>query len=171
MSTYATNRSMPACTVIPVLAYEDAGQASDWLCAVFGFTERLRVGNHRAQLIVGGGAIMVRERRGGQEAATPDRASTGPSRADEMTHSVLVRVEDVNGHHDRARERGARILQPPADYPYGERQYSAEDLGGHRWTFSQSVVDVAPEEWGATVANDESEATAPTDGSDARPTR
>jgi len=36
----------------------------------------------------------------------------------------------------------------PADYPYGERQYTAEDLAGHVWTFSLSINDVAPEEWG-----------------------
>jgi len=39
---------------------------------------------------------------------------------------------------------------PPADYPYGERQYTAEGLAGHCWTFSQSIADVAPEEWGGT---------------------
>jgi uncharacterized glyoxalase superfamily protein PhnB len=60
----------------------------------------------------------------------------------------MVRVEDVNDHHEHARKRGARILQPPSDFPYGERQYTAADLGGHRWTFSQSIADVAPEEWG-----------------------
>jgi uncharacterized glyoxalase superfamily protein PhnB len=60
----------------------------------------------------------------------------------------MVRVDDVNTHHEHARERGARILHPPTDYPYGERQYTAEDLGGHHWSFSQSIADVAPEEWG-----------------------
>ena len=49
-----------------------------------------------------------------------------------------------------ASERGAQILDPPTDYPYGERQYTAVDLGGHTWTFSQSIVDVAPEDWGGT---------------------
>jgi hypothetical protein len=39
-------------------------------------------------------------------------------------------------------------LRAPADYPYGERQYSVEDFAGHRWTFTQSIADVAPEEWG-----------------------
>jgi hypothetical protein len=53
-------------------------------------------------------------------------------------------------NRDPAREGGARILDPPADYPYGERQYTAEDLSGHRWTFSQSIADVVPEEWGGT---------------------
>ncbi|HEY7347543.1 MAG TPA: VOC family protein [Ktedonobacterales bacterium] len=141
------NRSVPACTVIPVLAYEDVGRAVDWLCSAFGFTERLRIGTHRAQLVVGDGAVVVSE-------GHPDQGSKTPTNA--VSHSVLVRVEDVDRHYERARARGARILHPPTDYPFGERQYSTEDLGGHCWTFSQSIADVEPSEWGATVARQES---------------
>jgi hypothetical protein len=36
----------------------------------------------------------------------------------------------------------------PTDFEYGERQYAAEDLADHRWTFSETLADVAPEEWG-----------------------
>ena len=36
----------------------------------------------------------------------------------------------------------------PTDFEYGERQYQAEDPAGHRWTFSETLRDVAPEEWG-----------------------
>lgn len=144
------NRSMPTCTVIPELVYEDVGEALDWLCEKFGFVERWRAGNHRAQLSVGDGAVAVTERRIGQGFESPDAAELRPPRQGEVSHSVLVRVEDANSHHEHARRRGARILQPPADYPYGERQYTAEDLAGHRWTFSQSIEDVAPEEWGGT---------------------
>jgi uncharacterized glyoxalase superfamily protein PhnB len=43
---------------------------------------------------------------------------------------------------------GARIVMEPTDFPYGERQYEAEDFAGHRWTFSETLRDVAPEEWG-----------------------
>ncbi len=32
--------------------------------------------------------------------------------------------------------------------PFGERQYTAEDLAGHQWTFSETLADMAPEEWG-----------------------
>ena len=134
------NRSVPSATVIPVLSYADVGKASDWLCDVFGFRERLRIGNHRAQLVFGDGAVIVTEQREGRT-VQPDEAS----------HSVHVRVADVDRHYERARERGARILHAPEDYPFGERQYTAEDLGGHRWTFSQSIADVAPESWGATT--------------------
>lgn len=43
-----------------------------------------------------------------------------------------------------------KVIQEPRDFPYGERQYTAEDLGGHHWAFSQSIADVAPEEWGTS---------------------
>ena len=46
------------------------------------------------------------------------------------------------------RERAARIIREPADHPFGERQYTVEDFGGHEWTFSQTIADVAPEERG-----------------------
>lgn len=131
------NRSVPASSVIPVLGYRDVAAASDWLCEAFGFKERLRIGNHRAQLLFGDGAVIVTElgEPGGSTAA------------------VHVRVDDADRHHERAASRGARIANPPTDYPYGERQYTAEDLGGHRWTFSQSIADVDPASWGATNIN------------------
>jgi PhnB protein len=131
-----SNRTMPPCTVIPQLVYDDVAAAIDWLCDRFGFTERWRAGDHRAQLSVGQGTVAI----------TEPRTSTvlpGPQ-------SVMVRVDDAQRHCDRARSRGATIIEEPRDFPYGERQYTAEDLGGHRWTFSQSIADVVPEIWGAT---------------------
>jgi uncharacterized glyoxalase superfamily protein PhnB len=132
------NRSVPGASVIPVLAYADVAEASDWLCNAFGFTERLRIGRHRAQLVYGDGAVIVTER--------------GEAEGDPHEHSVHVRVEDADRHHDHAASCGARILHPPTDYPYGERQYGAEDPGGHRWTFSQSIADVDPASWGALIS-------------------
>jgi hypothetical protein len=39
----------------------------------------------------------------------------------------------------------------PTDFEYGERQYTAQDPAGHRWTFSETVEDVAPETWGGKL--------------------
>jgi uncharacterized glyoxalase superfamily protein PhnB len=47
----------------------------------------------------------------------------------------------------------ATIVMEPADYPFGERQYTAEDPGGQRWTVSESTSDVDPASWGATSIN------------------
>ncbi|ADB33713.1 Glyoxalase/bleomycin resistance protein/dioxygenase [Kribbella flavida DSM 17836] len=138
------NRSMPAPTVVPVLIYPEVRAAVDWLGKAFGFVERVRVGeDHRAQLGFGDGAVVVADVR-------HDRR---PPRSDEITHSVMVRVEDAHAHCEQARRHGARITMEPTDFPYGERQYSAEDLAGHHWTFSQTLADVAPEDWGGTSVN------------------
>lgn len=138
------NRSIPTSPVVPVLIYPNVREAVDWLVGAFGFAERVWIGeNHRAQLSFGDGAIIVGDVRN-------DRR---PPRSGEVTHSVMVRVEDASAHHVHARERGARILMEPKDFEYGERQYHAEDPWGHQWTFSQTVADVAPEQWGGvTVA-------------------
>ena len=70
-------------------------------------------------------------------------------------HYIMMRVADVDSHYERAWAHGARILEPPTDFPYGERQCRVEDPGGYVWTFSQTIADVAPEEWGGTlVASD-----------------
>ena len=135
-----SNRSIPRAIVIPVLAYPDVNQAAAWLCDAFGFSVRLRIGSHRVQLNVGDGAVIVREMRPNEVSAVLG-----------MAQSVTVRVEDVDAHCKRAREHGARITQDPVTHPYGERQYNAEDFAGRSWTFSQSVADVDPEEWGGTA--------------------
>jgi uncharacterized glyoxalase superfamily protein PhnB len=138
------NRSAPQATVVPILVYEDVVKAIDWLCDVFGFSERLRAAGPggsvtHAQLAMAEGAVMV-GRQGGE---------FRPPRQNEINQYVHIRVDDVDQHYDHARQRGARILKAPTTMPFGERQYTAEDLGGHRWTFSQSIADVAPEDWGA----------------------
>jgi len=130
------NRSMPSCTVIPSLPYPEVALAVDWLREVFGFTLRLRIGEHRAQLNVEDGAVVITQQD------NPD--SQGYT-------SVMVRVEDVNAHYDRALRHGASILSPPKDYPYGERQYTVEDCAGHRWHFSETIADVDPGTWGGTT--------------------
>ena len=138
-----TNRSLPAATVVPVLIYPDVREAVAWLTSAFGFTERVRIGeNHRAQMQVGESGAVI---------AADVRHDRRPPRAAEETHSVLVRVEDVDEHCARARAQGARILMEPTDFEYGERQYAAEDPAGHRWTFSQTLADVAPESWGGEL--------------------
>jgi uncharacterized glyoxalase superfamily protein PhnB len=60
-------------------------------------------------------------------------------------------VDDARAHCERARSHGAEILMEPTDFEYGERQYAAADPMGHQWTFSETLEDVAPEEWGGTL--------------------
>lgn len=142
MAELKPNRSIPSDTVVPVLVYPDVREAVEWLTSAFGFEERLQIGeNHRSQLRFGDGAVIVADVRHDQK----------PPRAGEVTHLVMVRIDDARAHCDRAREHGARILMEPTDFEYGERQYTAEDPAGHRWTFSETLDDVHPETWGGTL--------------------
>jgi len=134
------NRSVPHATVVPILAYPDVRKAVDWLRETFGFTERLQIAEHRAQLVIGGGAMIVAE--------YIDRERRPTEGADYVSHQIMVRVEDVQRHYEHAVARGAEILQPPVEHMFGERQYVMRDIGGHRWTFSQTMRDVHPSEWG-----------------------
>jgi len=131
-----SNRSMPAATVIPVLHYPDVPAAAAWLCRCFGFSERLRIGAHRVQLNVGDAAVVVAQ------------GPTPPAGAG----SVMVRVSGLDQHCAEAAKAGADILGKPTSFPFGERQYSAVDLGGHVWTFSQTEADVDPSLWGGQLA-------------------
>jgi uncharacterized glyoxalase superfamily protein PhnB len=142
------NRTMPAATVIPELVYEDVGEAIEWLCRVFGFAERWRLEDHRAQLAVGNGCVVVRETPLNAGGDVPAHEHLREMRESGRLHSVMVRVEDVDAHHEHARLAGAEIVDAPRSHPYGERQYLARDLAGHRWSFTQSIADVAPEDWG-----------------------
>jgi uncharacterized glyoxalase superfamily protein PhnB len=126
------NRSVPDVSVIPELPYPDVREAAEWLCRAFGFRERLKIGDHRAQLVYEDGAVIVIQ------------GEAGPSH-------LLVRVEDADAHRAQAEAAGAKIRSEPTDWPYGERQYSAEDPGGHIWTFSESIADVDPADWGGTL--------------------
>ncbi len=135
------NRSIPPSQVIPELAYPDIHAAAEWLSNAFGFSERLRIGNHRIQLVFGSGAVVLFSGR-----VQPSECSS---------HSVMVRVDNVDRHFAHARNAGARVLGAPVTYPYGERQYAAQDLVGHRWVFSQTVADVDPNEWGGVLVKRE----------------
>ncbi|HTQ18092.1 VOC family protein [Mycobacterium sp.] len=123
-----------------MLVYPDVRAAVDWLTAAFGFAERVRIGeSHRAQMSIGAdGAMIVADVHGDQQAPT----------ADVVTHVIKVRVEDVDTQFERARAAGAKVLEPPIDQEYGERECTLEDLAGHRWQFSQTLRDVSPEEYG-----------------------
>ena len=125
-----TNRSVPKCAVIPEIAYPAIGEAVEWVERAFGFRVRIRMGDHRAQMNVGdGGAVVLVTREG-------------------VRSSTLVRVESADEIFARAVAAGAKVVHEPQDYPYGERQASVLDYAGNRWTFTQSIADVHPSEWG-----------------------
>jgi len=139
-----TNRSAPLGPVIPELAYADVAAAVDWLVEVLGFVECVRIGpGHRAQLGFGEGCLIVADVGHGRVAPTGEMSS----------QSVMLRVDDVISLCDRVRRNGGVVVREPQDFSYGERQCTIRDPAGHRWTLTQTLHDVAPEDWGGITIN------------------
>lgn len=131
-------------TVFPMVAYEDAAAAIEWLERAFGFeevtseryTEDGRVTH--AELRIGEASIYVANptpdyvspKRHREECEAAARWSSVPWVVD----GLLVHVPDVNEHFARAEAAGASMLSPVEGGPDGLR-YRAEDHEGHRWMF------------------------------------
>ena len=133
--------------VVPMLAYADGPAAMTWLSSAFGFEERERwlddsgVLTH-GEMATGAGLIRL---------ATPTPDYEGPrfhrshcdaaaawAAAPWVIDGVLVYVDDVAAHFERAKDAGASLLSGIESGPEGSRLYRVEDLEGHRWMFMQA---------------------------------
>jgi len=132
-------------TVFPMIAYENAAAAMDWLVRAFGFSERRRMTDKQGRVVHGelelsGNMVMV-------ASPTPDYRSPkshGESCAQArqwlaapwVIDGVMVFVDDVDAHFRRAGGQGAAMLSGIEDGGPG-RLYRVADLEGHRWMFIQ----------------------------------
>ena len=116
-------------SIFPVLKYDDARAAIDFLERAFGF-ERHAVhegenGVAHAELRLGGEYVML-----GSTGEGDDRFNQGAGR-----YSLYVVVEDPDAHLARASEAGATIERELSDTDYGSREYTARDPEGNLWSF------------------------------------
>jgi uncharacterized glyoxalase superfamily protein PhnB len=123
--------------IIPVLTYRDIQAAHNFLVEAFGFASG---GVHRDA----DGQPVHGEVRAGEAAiwlhrVTPEHHLDSPLAVDVANSGLVVQVDDVDAHYQRARSAGARIDSEPVDEPYGQREYGARDLEGHRWWFAAPV--------------------------------
>jgi uncharacterized glyoxalase superfamily protein PhnB len=131
--------------IIPMISYEDGIAAMDWLCRVFGFLEKTRMVDDagrlaHGELTLGDGVVML-------ASPTPDYQSPKHHRiickdaakwyqVSYIINGILVYVDDVQKHFNKAKENGAMILSELEDGGPGLR-YRVEDLEGQRWMFMQ----------------------------------
>jgi uncharacterized glyoxalase superfamily protein PhnB len=117
-------------SINPVLKYDDAHAAMDFLERAFGF-ERLQV--HEGD----DGKVVHAELRSGDVVVGLSATGAGDPVYDQCARrSVIYAVDDdVDSLHDRAKAAGAEILMPPTDQDYGSRDFSARDPEGNVWAF------------------------------------
>lgn len=144
-----TNRSMPRAVATPALVYRDMDKAVEWLTHTLGFRVEWHLPDHGALLSLGDGEVFIRPPRGKQLAEVESLGGAS------CRGSILWRLEGdppyLESLHQRVVRAGAEVLRAPVDEVYGERQFVVADPEGHHWTFSVTLKDVAPQNWGAKV--------------------
>lgn len=127
--------------------YQDANKAIDWLCKAFGFEVRLKVDGEggmveHSELVYGEAVIMVSDER---RLKSKGRPLVSPkSIGGQNTQTLMIYVDDVVAHHERAKAAGAEITDEPAVHDYGEeywtdKSYGVRDLDGHHWWFTERL--------------------------------
>ena len=117
--------------VVPLLVYRDIEAAHEFLVRAFGFDpgaiERTESGEVVHGEVLAGGQVIWLHRVIADDWVSAEGAPT--------TGELVVRVDDVDAHCERARAEGAEIEYGPDDQPYGVREYGARDLERRRWAF------------------------------------
>jgi uncharacterized glyoxalase superfamily protein PhnB len=117
--------------IIPLLVYKDIAAAHDFLVKAFGFeaggVERNTDGQPTHGEVHAGQATIWLHRVTAEHELDSSTKSSG---------GLVVFVDDVDAHCERARAAGVQIDSEPQDQAYGQREYGARDPEGHRWWFA-----------------------------------
>jgi uncharacterized glyoxalase superfamily protein PhnB len=117
-------------SIYPVLKYDDAHSAMDFLERAFGFEQHAV---HEGE----NGGVAHAELRLGDEFVTIGSTNEGEQRFNQGVgkNSLYVVVDDPDAHHAKAKEAGAKIERELTDEDYGSRDYTARDPEGNLWSF------------------------------------
>ena len=99
--------------VMPSLRYHDVGRALAWLSDAFGLREYLRWSSpdgvvHHAEMRIGAGFI---------ELASATQEQPSPRTLGRVPGALVVLVDDVDEHHERAVAAGAEVVSSLEDKP------------------------------------------------------
>jgi PhnB protein len=125
--------TIPETAVTPYLVIRGAADAIDFYKRAFGAVEDTRMDDDgkigHAEIRIGGSRIMLADEY-------PNLGIVGPRALGGSPVRLQARVPNVDAVVGRAAAAGAKVLQPPTDQPYGERNAKLEDPFGHVWIFS-----------------------------------
>jgi uncharacterized glyoxalase superfamily protein PhnB len=117
-------------SIYPVMKYDDARGAIDFLERAFGFERHALYdgengGVAHAEIRLGDEYVML-----GSTGEGDDRFNQGAGR-----YSLYVVVDDPDAHHARAKDAGATIERELTETDYGSGEYTARDPEGNLWSF------------------------------------
>lgn len=116
----------------PVLGVQSVAEAADYFQKVLGF--ECPGGLYGPD---GEPPVYAVVRRGGSEVHLQiRRRQVFAGVRGSFEGDAYVFVDDVDALHEELKGRGASVLRPPMDEPYGLRDFTIETPDGHRLTFA-----------------------------------
>ena len=117
--------------IIPVLVYADIRAAHDFLVDALGFTSARLHEEPPGQVVHG--EVRAEGRRIWLHRVSDEHGLDTPQSIGRAAGGIVVHVDDVDAHCERARAAGANITSEPRDQDYGQREYAVRDPEGHSW--------------------------------------
>ncbi len=122
--------------ISPVLRYRDPDAAIAWMVDVLGM-EKYAI--YRDQ----GRIVHAEMKFGGIFLGLGPTSTEGPFAGPVTNQGVYVAMDGVDALYERAKSKGADIVEHLVDRDYGSRDFILRDLEGYTWSFG--TYDHAPE--------------------------
>jgi uncharacterized glyoxalase superfamily protein PhnB len=122
--------------IFPVLRYDNAPAAIDFLVTAFGFET---ASDHRLP----DGRVAHADLRFGSSAVGVSSTGTSPPESPwaSVRHGIYIVAGDPDAAYARAQSAGADIAAPIADQSYGSRDFTLRDPEGHLWGFGTYAME------------------------------
>ena len=127
-------------TITAQLSIDGCDQAIEWYKKAFGAELVARAPDPsgkkvwHAMMRIGNSMFFVND-------TFPEMGSSGP-----LTASLWLYTDGVDAAWKRAVDAGGKVTMPIADMFWGDRMGSITDPFGNRWTISQHMKDLTPDE-------------------------
>ncbi len=136
--------------VVARLAYNDVASALEFLENAYGFAER-----EGTRIEMADGSVVLVEINVVDSYIMIGSAGAhdidAPGNVGGITQALIVYVDDIDRHYEKAKNAGAKIVSEPADQFWGDRRYESRDSEGHHWSFHVHLRDVPLEEMKAAM--------------------
>lgn len=110
-----------------VLAVPDLAKSAAWYRDVLGF-EIYEIGDPGWRFYVRDGVFIM---------AGECRDAMPPGELGDHSYFAYIEVDEVDALHDEVAAKGAEILKPLRDEPWGMREFALRTIDGHRITFGR----------------------------------
>ena len=131
-------------TLTPYLVLADASAGIDFYERALGAVEVYRLPTPdgkigHAELTIGNSRLMLADE-------APEYGAKSPRAFGGCPIGLYVYLNDVDAAAERFLTAGGTLVRPVETQFYGDRSGQFDDPEGYRWTLSQHVEDVSPEE-------------------------